>query len=588
MIDAQIVDLADGITVGGLILTQDGSPYEHPEGFTTEVSINGLSWGNPEATVASVFSGLADGELAQVSGWGNRTPAFRIRISAETWAGLTAGEKALEAVTGRPVELVVQPPDPDAEPTVFDVLWAQPELLFDAKDELRLRHVYALSFTALPWARSAVKVITPAVATTGETVINDGSSTVGWSSTNGVVTTSGNTVISTYNAGGASGTNLRLGVNVDPAAGRYISVDWYSSVAVKTRRLYRSGGGRALIEVLREPGDTVGYTRTHYYAPGDGLTGFTFVTTHAPTSGSQTLRIDRVAQSASLPTLGTSSQKVAMVDPGGNRPGLGDVLVEHPTEGLGIVAIHSHPIFNGYTPTLRKWLIDSDTVTETPSSVSGSVHSLTGLTRFHVPADSVPSGDTQLWALLRLSSGTPGDVTVFYSAWSLMGSTVLGDPQAGTTRINFPVAWDWVLAPIARLTLPPTGLGPAGRVYIDLQRDASSTREIQMGEGYLFAMDRGTLTVVDCGRGAPSVGTAHNRLRVSAPSLESPNGSIEVATAADWSDAHTPPIVKVLCDQTSHTFEQDGSAVLTVTEGARDADTSFEHYRRSRYYVGPD
>ncbi len=585
-----IEDSGHGISLGGLALVKDGRPVIHPEGFTTEVSSDGTTWGNPAVVVSTLISELSSGDLVEETHVGNREPVLYVRLLADSHDELVAGDTALSRVVGPAVPLVWQPPSPDAPPTVIDVLHSRMDHAWDDWDSRNQRRVWIISMSALPDVRSAEKVITPAIPVATASVVNDGTSTTGWSSTNGTVTVSGGAVVSTYDGDassvpGLNGTILKLTAAVDTDPEHYVSVDWLSSVPVY-HYFFPAGSSVALPEVRREPSPISGYTRSFYYVPASSLTSFTFLTIHQPAAGSPTLRIAQVEKSASLPISGTAGQLTSTVDPGGNRPALGDVLVQHPTSGLGHAAVYSYPIGGGYNPALRGWLASSDTVTPDANAVSGATNPLTGITRYHIPVESVPEGDVHLWARLGLASGTPGDVNFFWSAWSIMGSTILGDPQAAQTRINFPTLGGWVFAPIARLTLPTTKMGPAGKVYIDLQRDASAPQDILLDEAYLFGMDRGRLTVVDCGQGTPAVGTVHNRLRVSAPSLDNPNGAIQVATAADWSDAYTPSYAKVKSDQTGHLFDSDGAAVLTVTEYARGAATSFEHHARWRAEAG--
>jgi hypothetical protein len=93
-------------------------------------------------------------------------------------------------------------------------------------------------------------------------------------------------------------------------------------------------------------------------------------------------------------------------------------------------------------------------------------------------------------------------------------------------------------------------------------------------------MDHGRLTVADCGTGTPAAGGISNRLKISAPSITQPYGSIMMATAADWSDAYIPGSTAVLCDQVGHRFDADGSLIFTVTSNVTDASVSLEHYPR--------
>lgn len=593
-----ITDPGHGISMGGLVLVEEGQPVEHPEGFTTEVSADGMTWGNPDVAVAQIISALYDGDLVNQTHVGNREPVMRVRISGATADELARGERALAQVVGKPVELTWQPPDYFAPPTVFEVLHSRMDFEFDDLTELRCERTYLITMTALPRGRSVEKTITPAVTASAPSVVDSGSSTTGWSLPNGptgaalsvasgaVTATYDATILNNRSVSPFYGTTMRRSATIT-TTNKYIGVDWKTT---STGYFFVGNGPELLVEVRREPAPTATYTRSWYKVPDDvaSITVLEITLDRGGNKGSagETLSVDQIVQANALPASGTTQQNYATITPGGSVSTEGDVLVQHPTGGLGTVVVYSHPAGGGYSPPLRPWLVSSDPVTISSASVSGGYHSLNGLTRFNIPISSVPEGSVHLWARVGLSAGSPGDVSINWSAWSLQGGVTVGDPQFGYRRVKFPVLNGWVYAPIARLTLPTTRVGPAGYVYIDMQKDAGAAQTILLDEAWLFAMDKGQLTIVDCGTGTPSVGTVHNRLRIKAPSLEAPEGRIEIATRSDWADAFVPPYSKVLCDQRTHRFDPaTGSAVLTATN-VNGASTSFEHYRRAHSNIG--
>ncbi len=576
---ATITNGQHGVSLLGRNLVYGGAPVQHPEGFTTEVSADGTTWGNPDQVVASLLSSISDGDIQTLVRYGNRQPVLYVRIKADTTAGLNAGEKVLAGITGRPAELVWQNPDPLAPPTVFDVVMSSMEFTFNDMSELRRTRDYVLSMSALPWGRSATKVITPAVATASATVVNSGSSATGWTAPNTaspVVSVVSGAVQVAYDGdaigGGYDGARLRLTSTVDTDPDHYVGVDWKSSVPAYQFFL---ADGAGLTEVRREPGTTAGYTRSWYFVVANSGTTLELQTVHQPATGTPTLSIDQIQKSATLPNTGTARQLTRTIDPGGSVPAEGTIFVQHATAGLGHVIVFTHPLGGGYTPPLRQWLAISEPVTADSTLVSGARNALTTATKFSVPVAAIPRGSAHLWARLRRT--TAGTVTGTWAVTSSIGGVTLGDTIQSTVSLNFPAANVWYLFPIARFTSPPTTIGSAGSLTIGLDAADALT---QIDEAWLFGMDRGTLTVVDNGFGTSGIGAAGNRLRIAAPSLEEPQGALMAGYSADWSDAHTALAGNVPCGQVAHRFDPDGSMVFTVTSGTTDALVSFEHWPR--------
>lgn len=587
-----------GISLGGLDLVLDGQPVVHAAGFTTEVSADGTTWGNAEEVVAQVISALADGDIVAQTHVGNRQPVLYVRVSAASAGLLALGEKALASVVGKPVELVWQPPDIlDGEPTVFDVLHSRMDFTFDDMAELRLERAYVLTLTALPRPRSATKVETPAVAVAATSVIDSGAATTNWTAPDGptgaTVTVVSGAVTATYDGALLNnrvvapfyGTTLRRTAAIDTSVNKFIVVDWKTTAS---GLFFVSIPGAILVEHRREPAPAVGFTRSWYRVPNATTSvaslDVTLDQNRVSQIGSKTLSVDQVLSALTLPISGTARQLSRGVDPAGSVPAEGDVLVQHATAGLGQALVYSYEAGGGYTPPISQWRTTSNTPTVDATTVSGQRISLiTTPAHFEIPIDSVPRGDVQLWARLRVATGAGGLFSVFYGAGSAIGGAVL-DAADQRVNVTLPGSAAWAVVPIARLTLPSRHMGPDGNVRIALLRD--SAVDLEMDEAWLFGMDKGRLTVVDCGTGTPATGTVHNRLRVIAPSLEAPFGRIEVATAADWSDSFTPDADDVLCDQTGHRFHPDGSSVFTVTSGTVDAAVSLSHYPRWHSHAG--
>lgn len=558
-----------GVTLGGLELVAWGDGVTHDGGFVTEISADGTTWGNPQVAVSSLISALSDGDIVQQQRAGNREPVLYVRIIGDSHAGLVNGDTALSAVVGGPCELVWQPPDVDAPPTVIDVVHSRMDHAWDDMDALKFERVWIVTMSALPWPRSADLVVTPAVATAGASVVNDGSSTANWSApspSGAALSLASGAVLNTYPAGSTEA-RLRLAVAMDVTTTKYLAVDWKSSLPAY-HGFWINDTGTHLTEIRREP-VAGGYVRS-WFKVDDALTtvaSMTLTIVHPASAGSSTLSVDQVQKSATLPVSGSARQVARTVDPSGNVSAEGTVIIQHGATGLGQTIVFTHPVQGGYNPPLRQWRAAGATPTVDANAVSGYRSTLDTVTSFVIPANSVPRGDVHLWA--RVLRPTAGAGTLVGAAYSASAPSVfVGDSQPFQVNRTFP-ADQWVLMPVARLTLPTAEIGSGGYVQIDI-----SGAGLQVDEAWLFAMDKGCLTVVD---------TTRNRLRIDAPTPAKPFGALMVANLIDWSDAHTPAASSVLCDQTGHRFDPDGSMVHVVTSGpATEAAVSFEHFPRWR------
>lgn len=553
--------------------------------FPFSVRAGSADRGAPEQVVATVQSALRDGSLTEVTRYENRTVTFEVLIEGPTLQAIAASEALLvaEAAKARN-EFVFNPGDGSSFDAVFLTFEADLRPSYNEDFEAAFLRAFTLTFEAYPWPRSATKVVTPAVALAVASVVNAGSATTGWTSTNGTVTVVSGAVVSSYNAatpsGGFYGTNLILTSTFSTATDKYIAVDWKSSVPAYQAFKINGAAGQ-LTEVRREP-LAASYIRS-WYKVDDSVTSVTSIrldTAHSPGTGTQTLSIDQVQKAATLPASGTTKQKSAIIKPGGSVPTQGDVIVQHATAGLGKTIVFSHPAGGGYSPPLRQWLFSSSTPAPNAGWVSGAVHSLDTITEYRVPNSALPEGATQLWILAACNAVT--SVNLSWSIYAAVnGVTVGGTVISGTTTLTFPaVAPNYYLFPICAVPLPIAKSGPAGITRIELQAGNATNPIVYVDEAYLFATDRGRLTVVDLSEGTPSSGSINNRLKVTAPSLTDPNGAIMVGTAADWSDSYVIGSTAIQCDQVGHLFDPQGSVIFTMTRGANDAAVSLEHYPR--------
>lgn len=575
-----MTDLYPTFRFGSLELTQ--YPFAVPFG---------RDFGNPKGLVTEVISALTEGSLTQRTGTENREVTIPVMVMGADLLELAESEAMLVAEAQKERnEFAFNPGDGIAVDSVYDTYAADLAQEHDDNHDINFVRIYSLTFAAYPWPRSSDKVITPAVGIVAPTAVDSGSSTSGWSATEGptgtTVTVVSGAVTATYNAAtvrssGYYGTSLTRAGSIDTSVNKLIGIDWKSSVPA-VHSLNMNGNPFANeVEVRREPIGS-GYTRS-WYRVADSVSSvstFRFGIVHPKnSSASATLSVDQVVQANALPVTGTARQITRIIQPGGSITAEGDVIVQHATAGLGQTIVFSHPAGGGYSPPLRQWRSDGPTPVADSATVSGFRNSLaTTRTLFKIPFDALPQGDAQLWVRVRQTTGFAGTVGIGYGVGSDMNGYV-PDAEESETRFLIPDANIWTIVPLGRVTLPPRTLGPAGFVRVALLR--STVHDLELDEAWLFAMDRGRLTVVDCGAGTPATGTAHNRLVVSAPSLERPFGDLVVGTAADLSDTYAPQDSKITCPQVGHRFNPDGgSAIFTVTTGTTDAQVSLEHYPR--------
>jgi hypothetical protein len=242
-------------------------------------------------------------------------------------------------------------------------------------------------------------------------------------------------------------------------------------------------------------------------------------------TGTATLDIDQVLLAATLPVSGTARQLTRTIDPGGSVPAKGTIKVEHATAGLGQAIVFTHPSTGGYSPPLRQWLTATSS-SRSPMRLDGvGFHALhdTGATEYSIPHGGPDGRRAALGALMLTplpgprSSGPP-----------TVGGGVHGRrPARGSTSLTSRPR-TLAVVPSARLTLPTAETTRArAAVRIASRCRPATVATVSLDEAWLFAMDRGRLTVVDCGAGTPTPGRSEPP-GISAPSLDrSPLGSID-------------------------------------------------------------
>lgn len=601
-----ISDPGHGLRFGGLQLVENGKPKVHAAGFITEVSADGTTWGNPEAVVVGILTMLRDGALEETTSYGNRRPVIFVRVKAPNGAALQEGENALSREAGRPTELIWQPPDVGAPPTVWEIVNSYMDFSFDHQAELRRTRTYQLTLSALPWGRSAVAVTTPALPAAGTTTvtIDTMDATTGWTAT-----TTGTDVITSFvSSSGAlhvmidpgytgdhTVTLLRTGASIDLAATRYLRVE-YSPSHFTIADVSIAGG--SLTKVREVP--TSNGRRYAYYDRGS-ITPTTTTTIQLTFTGYSPATTDPIhvnvyqLDRTDTTATGTGRQGSRSVTPTGGVAAEGDVTVEKAGTALGQTIVYSRPASSAHAVALRPYRTSGSTETGDATKISGTRSALgTTAEVYDIPADVCPRGNVHVWATLGSNLGA-GTARINFTAAAMQGTTVIsGSQQSGYAYVNIPTAGSSdaytltpYLRPIARLALHPALVeGPNAKVRLTFAKDASSSGVAPIyDEIWLFEVDTGRLTVLDLATGTPAAASIPSRVKITAPNLIEPYGAIRLATAADFSDAWSPTPAEAVVDNAAHRFDVGDAEVFVVTGNAQNPDVSFRHYPRGHTHA---
>lgn len=598
-----ITDPGHGLRLGGLQIVENGKAKVHADGFTTEVSADGTTWGDPEPVIVEILSMLHDGTLETTTSHGNRHPVVFVRIKGNNGPALAAGEMALNRELGRPTELIWQPPDASAPPTVWEVVNSYMAFGFDHQAELRRTRTYRVTLSARPWGRSAVLVHTPALAappgSPTTVTIDTMDSTTGWSaaSTAGVsaFTSTGGalrTTVRTSYTGDHSITLTRTIASVDLTATPYVAVDYDPSGGWSLTGLATAAG--ALTKV-NERAIASGRRRAYFdlgsLTPAATTTFVLTFTGYFLTGRTSTVDTYQLDRTDTIST-GTGRQGSRSITPGGGVAAEGDVIVEKAGTALGQTLVYSRSTESMHAVNLRQYRVSGSTETADTSKVSGIRSEIgSGAAEvFEIPVALFPKGNVHVWGSLGSSSGT-GDARINYTVAVMQGSTIIsGSQQSGYTYVNLPAAAANVtpyLRPLARFSLPGLVEGPNAKVRVTFIKDASTGASINplYDELWMFEVDDARLTILDLPTGTPAAGSVPSRLKITAPDLLSPNGEIRLATAADFSDAWSPTPAQALVDQTGHRFPVEGAEIFVATVNAQNVDVSFDHYPRGHTHA---
>lgn len=567
-------------------------------GFRYECLADGTEWGNPVAIEQKVISWLQDGALLSLTGHDNREAmVVRIRIVGEDSNKLALAEQALMLETGKSNTLTWTPPDGGGAPCVFDVVMSNLEHSFDDLGEIRsLRErVYTLRIQALPFARSEtlVTVDSPAPAGTQTvTVIDNGSSATGWTYTHTPPSGSPVTGAASQNAGyvftQASNISVtaatlvalaRSGMSANLAGTPYISVD-ISPYPYLVGTAYVGGLSFKLNGLPTTPSVQEGDTYW-FDASALGITTLTDFSITASVKGTVPanetyLSVNTLSRSNFLGTQATNRQLSRVVPVAGSARTQVSLALEDASVALGTALVYTCPVVPGIIqPNIMAWIDPAFTPTPDATTVSGFTQNINATAYFNLPADSLLPGGHLLIARVKNAATVTEGIT--WTAYPRMGTTNLPGEQTGAEFVDF-TAGVWQTVTLGTVNLPPRGLGADGIVQLWL-----SGNDVVLDEAWLFNIESGRLTWVECGTASPSAGGTSNRLWLDSPSLTNPAPAVYRGFAADRSDSYH--VASELLSFGNHEFTPPTMNVFTVTTNSQAADLSLAHYPRYHTHV---
>ena len=570
------------LTLGPLLLT--GSAPDPDHGYVFNVLAEGVTFGVAAGAKETVTSLLADGDLTRITRYGNREVSFAVEISGPDLTALAYGEAALSREIGKQNELVWQPPDASAPATAFEVVTSEMEARFnDLDEELRDRRMFVITLTCSPFAMSVGEVVIPAVVNAGTlatTNIDTCDSATNWTAemngvAAGVSTTWQPGAVSVVDLGAPTPSLLSLTRTASVAFGsqRYLVIEVGFNAALGAIPVTAHNGpnprASELVKIsqqLIEPG----WFRCIYDTNGATISALTFSAYFEAENADLKIRnVARQNQSGPVPR-----QQTRIITPGGTErtPASIAVTSANGTDSLGLTLIHTCPEDgSGYSPPLRRWRTQGNTVTADSALLSGAREPLhPNPFTAEIPTSSLPEGAYLLAARLRCSAATT--LKIFFSGFTRLpapNDSTLAGSIGMVESINFSTANAWQYVSLGVLTLP-TVRTMAGRVVVQLQRDAGAAATVDLDEVWLFRIgDDCSLTATDVP--APN-------LWADSPNLENPVPTLWMGSSRSTA---THPSSGLLA-MGSHSMLADGTATFVATTGTNFAQVSGTLRRRWR------
>ena len=535
------------------------------EDWNVKVASDEVSWGAPEAVDVTVQTLLQNSSSVVTDRYDNRVMQFKVALSAADGIVLAQAEAALFAELGKRNLLTWTPPLAYAPPTVFRVVTSSMAPDFDDLKEMRGWRVYALRLVCEAFARSVDEVTVEAVVQDEDppapvdTLVDNCSSTTGWSSAKSgmSIATSGGSIYTDPATGIPA---VRRTGTIDMSATPYLVLDIKTPAGSAVPKVQINAGAQ-LSPMAIGTSPFTGYVRYWYLSPVTSITVFVVSCDIQPV-GTGRLYIAEVRKQNSPPATGTLRQKFFNADVAGSAPSDGTLEVHHGTDGLGQVLLYTWPQTGGqgFTPALRELKSASGTTTSDTALVSGARNDIAATAvAYDIPGAQVTPGTYEVGAWMQSDSATARPVTVL--AETVIGSTVVGSTTF-TKSVDFDATSTWYYVPLGRVELPVNHLPVDTEATVRVTLSSSEASGIDVDEAYLFNVESGALTVVDCGDST--------RLWVNSATLDWPMPSIMVGDAEDGTDSYSPADESVTAPGV-HEITPPSINVFAVTPGALDA-----------------
>lgn len=582
-------------------------------GYNFQALSDDTSWGNPVSIEEKVISWLQDGALLSLAGYDNRDDmVVRIKVVGTDSNKLALGERALMLETGKPNTLTWTPPDGAGAPCVFDVVMSSLSHSMDDLGELRqpLRErIYTLRLKCLPFARSQAQVSVTVPAPTGTqaiTLIDNCSSATNWTktiqvgagapATTAAAVTGGTAIIGqTSFLSQTESTRLSLtrsSLSASMTTTPYLRVDMST---YGTGMNWASGTRDVSFKLNGLAAPIASQTGSIYWFDASALAITTLTTFEvsgyvigAGSTGNFTITVADLSRSNVLGDQGTGRQLLRTIPVAGSARTQGDLAIADTTNALGSVLVYTYPQAAGVaSPNLRAWYASgAGAITADATTVYGSTMAIGGFTPyFDIPASAIQPGGHIV--LARLKRPTTGTSTIQVTVSGRQGSSFVGPSTVGQTIAVPLVANTWKIATVGTLNLPFVQVGSSGKVRISIEEPAAAG--VVLDEAWLFNIETGRLTWVECGTAAPSAGGSSNRLWLDAATLANPTPDAFVGFASDRSDSYFPGRVDGLPGTAyslpSHNFVPTVTNVFTVTTNSTASSITLSHYPRWHTHV---
>lgn len=514
--------------LNGLDLVNPPDGWGQFPSWRMRVSANGTTWASAAVELRTIESRLLNGAATAIDRYDNSTVVLFIRIEGTDSEQLAQGKAALTTALRTPKlgSFIFVHPDGASLATVWDVIVADPQLQFAGsdQDDVELakwcRATYQVTLTCHPFPRAAVKTVVPALPQPDPappTVIDDGSSTDGWSATGGTLATDGSsvTVTTTITTGGNHSISQTLTRAFSPAVETsttpYVTLTGAATGFDVITEITFTLDGQPVTPIsyslsatsytaVLHVADTVDEVGVH--VDGKVARAFTWTgTVNARLGVEEITRSNTAAQSD-----GRQQSRIAPIY--GTMPTEASIIIKATAGALGrqTLAYTAPPQPSGFTPDLSRYR--SDDITQTPSTdcVSGAETSIPVYTDlstegivYTIPTGDPQPGTYQLYARIKMPDDWDGSDATIYVQRGQTPPNIFEDFVPHPIRLFDPNnSTDWQIVALNPIELPllriPTGTVGTSSGQLQL---AASIEGILLDEAWLCNMDIGQVSLID-------------------------------------------------------------------------------------------